>query len=179
MKTEMDFKIVLVGYMGSGKTTVGKELAKMLSVKFVDLDIEIEKYEKKTVAQIFDTKGAIHFRKTEKLVLEEMIRSEDSMVLSLGGGTPCYFQTMDYLNNINEIHTIYLDVAIPILVNRLLPEKGHRPVLNSVNSEAQLTEFIGKHLFERRPFYNQAKRTVKINNESPKQLAKEIASLLF
>jgi len=175
----MDFKIVLVGYMGSGKTSVGKELAKILSVMFVDLDLEIEKSEKKTVTQIFDSKGAIYFRKKEKLVLEEVIHLENSMVLSLGGGTPCYFEIMDYLNNRNEVHTVYLDVSIPTLVKRLFPEKGHRPVLDTINSEEQLSEFIGKHLFERRPFYSKAQQTLKVNEDSPEQLARRIASHLF
>jgi shikimate kinase len=179
MKIGMAFKIVLVGYMGSGKTTVGKELAKILSVMFVDLDLEIEKSENMTVSKIFDSKGAIYFRKKEKIVLEEIIRSENSVVLSLGGGTPCYFDAMNLLNDEKEVHTVYLDVSIPILVNRLLPEKGHRPMLNAINSEQELSEFIGKHLFERRPFYRKAKQMVKVNNESPEQLAKRIASLLF
>ncbi|MFT5926172.1 MAG: shikimate kinase [Rubritalea sp.] len=179
MKIGKAFKIVLVGYMGSGKTTVGKELAKILSVMFVDLDLEIEKSENKTVSKIFDSKGAIYFRKKEKIVLEEMIRSENSMVLSLGGGTPCYFDTMNLLNDEKEVHTVYLDVSIPILVNRLLPEKGHRPMLDAINSERELSEFIGKHLFERRPFYSKAKQIVKVNNESSEQLARRIVSLLF
>jgi shikimate kinase len=179
MKIAMEFKIVLVGYMGSGKTSVGKELAKISSVMFVDLDHEIEKSEKMTVTQIFHSKGAIYFRKKEKIVLEEMINSKNSMVLSLGGGTPCYFEIMDYLNNRNEVHTVYLDVSIPILVKRLFPEKGHRPVLDTINSEQQLTEFIGKHLFERRPFYSKAKQILKVNDEPVEQLAKKIASILF
>jgi shikimate kinase len=96
----------LLGYMGSGKSTVGKELARILSVPFVDLDSEIEKSENKSVSQIFDERGAIYFRKKEKLVLEEVLSSEKNTVLSLGGGTPCYFGSMNYLNNIDEVYII-------------------------------------------------------------------------
>lgn len=175
----MAFKIVLLGYMGSGKTTVGKELARLLSVTFVDLDKEIERIENKSVSQIFDEHGTIYFRKKEKFVLEEVLNSEKNMVVSLGGGTPCYFESMNYLNNLDDVHTIYLDVAIPDLVKRLLPEKSQRPILNGIASEQELLEFIGKHLFERRPYYHQAKQTLKVGNETAEEQARKIVALLF
>jgi shikimate kinase len=175
----MAFKIVLLGYMGSGKSTVGKELARILSVPFVDLDSEIEKSENKSVSQIFDERGAIFFRKKEKLVLEEVLSSEKNTVLSLGGGTPCYFDSMNYLNNIDEVYTIYLDVSIPVLVKRLLPEKSQRPILNDIASEQELLEFIGKHLFERRPYYRQAQQILKVGDETVEEQARKIVALLF
>ena len=175
----MPFKIVLLGYMGSGKTTVGKELAKTLSVPFVDLDQQIEKSENKKVSQIFEEHGAIYFRKKEKLVLEEVLSSDKNMVLSLGGGTPCYFDAMNYLNNIEDVYTVYLDVSIPALVKRLLPEKAQRPILNGIASEQELLEFIGKHLFERRPYYHQAKHKLKVGDETAEEQARTIAALLF
>ncbi|MEN8816495.1 MAG: shikimate kinase [Nonlabens sp.] len=175
----MAFKIILLGYMGSGKSTVSKELAKKLQVSSIDLDDEIENFEKSTIPQIFDSKGAIYFRKLEKTVLDKIIERDDSFVLSLGGGTPCYFNNMKFLNNREEVLTIYLDVNISTLIKRLKDEVEHRPILNNINSAQELTEFIGKHLFERRPFYNQAKERIQIVDESTEQIIEKIIPLLF
>jgi shikimate kinase len=170
----MKSKIVLIGYMGSGKSTVGKELAENIQVPFVDLDCEIESSEKTTISKIFEKKGAIYFRKIEKIILEEIIGRENRCVISLGGGTPCYFDTMAYLNNHKEVQTVYLDVIIPTLIKRLEGEIEQRPILNNINSQNGLAEFIGKHLFERRPFYNQAQLRIRIIDESPKEIAEKI-----
>ena len=175
----MAFKIILLGYMGSGKSTVSKELAKKLQVSSIDLDDEIENFEQSTIPQIFDSKGAIYFRKLEKTVLDKIIERDDSFVLSLGGGTPCYFNNMKFLNNREEVLTIYLDVNISTLIKRLKDEVEHRPILNNINSAQELTEFIGKHLFERRPFYNQAKERIQIVDESTEQIIEKIIPLLF
>ncbi len=175
----MAFKIVLLGYMGSGKTTVGKELAKTLSVKFVDLDKEIERLENKSIPQIFKDHGDIYFRKKEKLALEDVLNSKNNMVLSLGGGTPCYYDSMNYLNNKDEVHSIYLDVSTANLVKRLGSEKSRRPMLSGINTEQELQHFLGKHLFERRPYYQQAKQTLKVGEESVEEQVNKIVALLF
>ncbi|MEO9954867.1 shikimate kinase [Nonlabens sp.] len=175
----MALKIILLGYMGSGKSTVGQCLASDLSFDFLDLDLEIEKEEKIKVSEIFQTKGAIYFRKKEKEVLEKLMSLDKNMVLSLGGGTPCYFDSMNYLNNLEEVKTVYLDIPIPILSDRLMREKDQRPLLKNVNSEEEMLEFIGKHLFERRPFYNQAGLKIKVGEETAKQVAQQIAASLF
>ncbi|WP_300980381.1 shikimate kinase [Nonlabens sp.] len=176
---KMAFKIVLLGYMGSGKTTVGKELAKTLSVKFVDLDKEIERLENKSIPQIFKDHGDIYFRKKEKLALEDVLNSKNNMVLSLGGGTPCYYDSMNYLNNKDEVHSIYLDVSTANLVKRLGSEKSRRPMLSGINTEQELQHFLGKHLFERRPYYQQAKQTLKVGEESVEEQVNKIVALLF
>ncbi len=175
----MAFKIVLLGYMGSGKTTVGKELAKTLSVKFVDLDKEIERLENKSIPQIFKDHGDIYFRKKEKSALEDVLNSKNNMVLSLGGGTPCYYDSMNYLNNKDEVHSIYLDVSTANLVKRLGSEKSRRPMLSGINTEQELQHFLGKHLFERRPYYQQAKQTLKVGEESVEEQVNKIVALLF
>ncbi|WP_292889174.1 shikimate kinase [Nonlabens sp.] len=176
---KMAFKIVLLGYMGSGKTTVGKELAKTLSVKFVDLDKEIERLENKSIPQIFKDHGDIYFRKKEKSALEDVLNSKNNMVLSLGGGTPCYYDSMNYLNNKDEVHSIYLDVSTANLVKRLGSEKSRRPMLSGINTEQELQHFLGKHLFERRPYYQQAKQTLKVGEESVEEQVNKIVALLF
>lgn len=175
----MSRKIILLGYMGSGKSTVGEELARKLQVSFIDLDNEIEILEKKSISEIFDSKGAIYFRKLEKIVLENTINRKDSFVLSLGGGTPCYFDTMNYLNNQEGVQTIYLDVAISTLINRLNDEKDNRPILNNINTQDELAEFVGKHLFERRPFYHLAKKSVHVKLESPAEISENIIENLL
>lgn len=175
----MALKIVLLGYMGSGKSTVGKELAKKMQIPFVDLDKEIEFLEKKSISEIFADNGAIYFRKLEKSILEQIISLEGNVVLSLGGGTPCYFDTMSYLNNSAGVYTVYLDVVIPTLSMRLKTEIAKRPLLNTINTQQELVEFIGKHLFERRPFYNQAKQSIRINDESPEEIVEKIMETLF
>lgn len=175
----MALKIILLGYMGSGKSTVGKELAKITQVPFIDLDSEIESFEKNTISKIFQQKGAIYFRNLEKTILEGVIEREENFILSLGGGTPCYFDTMTYLNSQKEVQTIYLDVIIPTLVKRLEGEMNQRPVLNNINSQDELAQFIGKHLFERRPFYNKAKQSFRIIDESLEEIIEKIILSLF
>lgn len=165
--------------MGSGKSTVGQCLASDISFDFLDLDSEIEKEEKIKIPEIFQTKGAIYFRKKEKVVLEKLMSLDKNMVLSLGGGTPCYFDSMNYLNNLEDVKTVYLDIPIPVLSARLIKEKDQRPLLKNVNSEEEMLEFIGKHLFERRPFYNQASFKIKVDEETPREVAQQIAASLF
>lgn len=171
--------IVLLGYMGSGKSVVGQLLSQLLGVSHIDLDYEIERQEKKSISQIFEEKGAIYFRKKEYEVLKELLLTEDLFVLSLGGGTPCYYPIMDQELRHPDIFTIYLDTSIPTLTHRLFEEKNHRPLISSVATKEELAEFIGKHLFERRPHYRKAKQTIRTDELTPEQIASQIQQLLF
>lgn len=171
-------KIILLGYMGSGKTTVGKELARLLPSTLIDLDRQIEIFENKTISEIFDEKGVIYFRKVERAVLEKILKLDQCAIISLGGGTPCYFDNMDYLNSFENAATIYLDVSIPTLVSRLSPEKDKRPLLNNLSTSEDLTEFIGKHLFERRPYYRKAQYHLSVQSETAAEIALKIKNLL-
>ena len=175
----MSLKIVLLGYMGSGKSTIGKLLAERVNYNFIDLDDEIEKLENKKVSQIFDENGVIYFRKLENEVLKALLKSEKNIILSLGGGTPCYFEAMQYLNSRADVHTVYLDVSIPELVRRLFPKKSTRPLIENIITQKELTEFVGKHLFERRQFYRKAKTIISVNELLPKQVVDKIESSLF
>ncbi len=169
-------KIVLVGYMGSGKTTIGKGLAKALDIKFLDLDSYIERALRMKVAGIFEEKGEIYFRKQEHFFLKEVLVTNKDFIVSTGGGTPCYSGNMDVMLQ-NSDAVIYLKVSIPELVNRLAKEKEHRPLLKDKDDEA-LTEFIAKHLFERSAYYNQATHTVNCDGKSVTTLVEELKSLL-
>jgi len=171
-----DVKIVLLGYMGSGKTTVGRIVANHLNIKFLDLDAYIEQREDMSVSSIFKEKGEIYFRKKEIEYLTEIFLNESSFVLSLGGGTPCFGDNMTVINE-KTANSFYLNVGISELKERLVKEKNHRPMISHLQDN-ELTEFIGKHLFERSFFYNQAHQKVKSSLNTPTEIAEVILNLL-
>lgn len=151
--------IIIIGYMGAGKTTVGKALAKELGVMFYDLDWYIESRMRKTVKQIFDEIGEEGFRKIERNMLHEVAEFEN-VVVSCGGGTPCFFDNMDYMNQLGE--TIYLKASPETLHTHLKMGKGVRPLLlNKTPEEVEI--FIREQLKLREPFYNKAKYIIDIN----------------
>jgi shikimate kinase len=171
--------IVLLGYMASGKTTLGGKLAEKLDYNFIDLDDVIEDNEKTSIQNIFKLKGEIYFRKKESYYLNKVLNNNDDMVLSLGGGTPCYGNNMTSLLNALDTKTIYLKAAIPTLVERLINEKSKRPLISHIQSEEALTEFIGKHLFERTQYYNLANLIVTIDKKTEQEIVKNIILELF
>lgn len=151
--------IIIIGYMGAGKTTVGKALAKELGVMFYDLDWYIESRMRKTVKQIFDEIGEEGFRKIERNMLHEVAEFEN-VVVSCGGGTPCFFDNMGYMNQLGE--TIYLKASPETLHTHLKMGKGVRPLLlNKTPEEVEI--FIREQLKLREPFYNKAKHIIDIN----------------
>ena len=136
-----EVKIVLVGYMGSGKTTVGRIVANHLNVNFLDLDAFIEEGEKMSIASIFKEKGEVYFRKKEIEYLNKVFLKDESFVLSLGGGTPCFGNNMEFINS-KTPNSFYLNVGINELEERLAKEKEHRPMISHLEDD-KLTEFIG------------------------------------
>lgn len=146
-------RIFIVGYMGSGKTTVGKKLAKSLGLSFIDLDAFIESKQRKTVAQIFAERGEDEFRKIESNSLREVALFEDA-VISTGGGTPCFFDNMELMNNAGT--TIYIQAEPQELAERLLASKTVRPLIAG-KSKDELTPFIAKHLAARERYYMNSK----------------------
>ena len=163
-----------MGYMGSGKSTIGKELAAILSYNFIDLDDYIVDREKMSISEIFDKKGEIYFRKNEAAYLEEILEGEDKTVLSLGGGTPCYANNLNLILNSIEVKSFYLKASIPELVKRLKPEKSNRPVINHLKTDEEFFEFFGKHLFERSPFYSKSNVTITTDNKTSNTIVEEI-----
>ncbi|NER09079.1 shikimate kinase [Muriicola jejuensis] len=170
-------KIVLTGYMGSGKSVVGKALAARLGLPFLDLDDQIEKELGMDIPEIFKEKGEIFFRKKEHEFLREILRSKEAFVLSTGGGTPCYSGNMDLLLA-TTAQIFYLQLSVFSLTNRLLAEKHHRPLISHLQ-HADLQEFIGKHLFERRPFYSRAHHTIHCDGRSVDEVVLEITKKLI
>ena len=157
--------------MGSGKTLVSKELSILNNLKIFDLDTEISKQNNSSIAEIFKKKGEIFFRKTEKEVLEKILSTEKNIILSLGGGTPCYYNNIDSINE--KTISVFLKTNVKNLAQRLSSEKDKRPLIQNISNE-DLPEFIAKHLFERNPFYNQAKITINTDSLSAREIAEEI-----
>ncbi len=145
-------RIFLIGYMGAGKTTVGKVLSERLGLSFVDLDHYIEGRYHKTIGQLFAEKGEDEFRKIERKMLHEVATFEDILV-STGGGAPCFFDNMLFMNTIGR--TVYLKVSVDELAKRLELAKATRPVLKG-RSGNELKSFITEMLEKRDPFYHQA-----------------------
>ena len=170
--------IILIGYMGSGKSTIGKNLSKMLNYDFIDLDDYIQEKEQLTIPQLFKNKGEIYFRKKEHLYLKEVLEM-NNVILSLGGGTPCYGANMDAILGADGTHSVYLKSSIPNLVQRLTSEKSTRPLIAHIQTDEDLTEFIGKHLFERSFYYNQSHHTIATDRKTVQEITEEIIAGLF
>ena len=152
-------RIILIGYMGAGKTTVGKALAKELHMPFYDLDWYIESRMHKTVKAIFDERGEAGFRKIEHNMLHEVAEFED-IIISSGGGTPCFFDNIDYMNRQGE--TVYLKATPEVLYGHLKMGKTIRPLLlNKTADEVQV--FIREQLAQREPYYSRAKHVLDVN----------------
>ncbi|AUC84357.1 shikimate kinase [Polaribacter sp. ALD11] len=169
-------KIILLGYMASGKSTIGKEVSKKLCMNFIDLDDYISEQEKMSISEIFKIKGEIYFRRIENTYLQEILNSKGNFVLSLGGGTPCYANNMELINN-SEAKSIYIKASISTLVTRLIKEKSKRPLVASLENE-KITEFVAKHLFERRFFYEQAEIVMNTEDKSIEEIVKETIIIL-
>ena len=152
-------RIILVGYMGAGKTTIGKALSQELGIVFYDLDWYIENRMRKTVTQILPEKGEEGFRLIEHNKLHEIAEFED-VIISCGGGTPCFFDNMDYLNEQGQV--IYLKATPEVLYKHLLMSKGERPLLKGKSPEELIT-FIREQLEKREIFYNKARYTLDVS----------------
>ena len=152
-------RIILIGYMGSGKTTVGRALAKELGLPFYDLDWYIENRMRKKVSQIFAEQGEEGFRRIEHNMLHEVAEFEN-VVISCGGGTPCFFDNMEYMNQ--QADTVYLKASPEVLYAHLQMGKGVRPLLlNKTPDEVQ--QFIREQLAYREHFYSQARHIADVN----------------
>lgn len=146
-------KIFLIGFMGSGKTHWGKLLSQRLKLPFYDLDAEIVKAEEMSIQQIFHDKGEEYFRVKEHEVLEALAEDHGDVIISTGGGAPCFFNNIDFMKNQGTV--IWLNTSVDVLVHRLLKEKNTRPLIKNI-SDAELKSFIIKKLQGRKLYYEQA-----------------------
>lgn len=170
-------KIILLGYMGVGKSTVANILAKKLAIKSFDLDDLIEESQQKTISDIFKQNGEIYFRKIEAQVLRQFISNQQSFVLALGGGTPCYANNHELLKA-EGITSVYLRASTDVLVDRLKQEQQKRPLIAHLNS-VELKDYITKHLFDRSYYYHQSKRIIDTDNKTPDQIASQILEFVL
>lgn len=161
-------RIILIGYMGAGKTTVGKALAAELGLSFYDLDWYIETRMHKKVKEIFDEQGEEGFRRIERNMLHEVAEFEN-VVLSCGGGTPCFYDNMEYMNAQGMV--VYLRCSPQVLFRHLKMGKGVRPLLLGKNDE-ELLLFIKEQLAKREEYYMRAANIIDVTlMESPDKIA--------
>jgi len=169
-------KIILLGYMGCGKSTIAQKLSGIVTIPYVDLDEFIEKNEKMSIKQIFENFGEIHFRKLEHKYFLELLNTPEKNIIGLGGGTPCYANNHELLIGDNVV-SIYLKASVETLFERLVSNKSKRPLIAD-KSEEEMKEFIAKHLFDRNFYYNHAQHKVTVDDKTIEETVNDILNLL-
>lgn len=169
-------KIILLGYMGCGKSTIAQNLSKITNIPFLDLDKCIENKANLSINEIFEQFGEIHFRKLEHEMLLELLQSSENSIIGLGGGTPCYANNHELLKR-DDVTSIYLKASIDTLYNRLIHNKSKRPLIANMNEE-EMREFIAKHLFDRSYYYNNAQHKVSVDNKAVDETVQDILEIL-
>lgn len=169
-------KIVLLGYMGCGKSTIAKRLSKNINVPFVDLDDYIAEKTNLSVSAIFEQRGEIYFRKVEHESFVTLLSSPEPLIIGLGGGTPCYANNHVLLKQ-EGITSFYLKASIETLFDRLSFNKSKRPLIADKTNE-EMKEFIAMHVFERSYYYNQALHTVVVDGKTVDETIDDIILLL-
>jgi shikimate kinase len=164
-------KIFLIGFMGSGKTYWGQLLSQKLSIPFFDMDEQVVSHEGKSIVEIFVEKGEEHFRLLEKDVLHIITESHDNFVMACGGGLPCYFNNIDYMNQSGT--TVWINTPVDTLFQRLISEKESRPLIKGLTNE-QLKGYISKKFADRRIYYEQADVVI---DEDPVHLEKLVEKI--
>ena len=145
--------IILIGYMASGKTTLGRALAHDLGLQFIDADTYLESRFHTTIAALFAERGEETFRRIERAMLHEIAEFED-VVIATGGGAPCFFDNMDYLNSRGT--TVWLQASSEVICNRLTISHTQRPLVKGKSGE-ELRRFVDDALLAREPFYSRAR----------------------
>jgi shikimate kinase len=146
-------KIFLIGFMGSGKSFWGRRLSEKLRMPFFDLDDQIEEHSGKPITDLFREKGEEHFRLLEKDLLHIITESHDSFVMACGGGTPCFYNNLDYMKQAGTV--VWINLSPDQLFERLRKEKEHRPLIRDLSDE-QLRSFILRKFADRKMYYDQA-----------------------
>lgn len=164
-------KIFLIGFMGAGKTHWGRLLSEKLGIRFFDLDEQVTEHAGKSIPEIFATEGEEQFRLLEKEVLYIITESHESFVMACGGGSPCYFNNIEYMNQSGT--TVWINTPLDTLFDRLVKEKDKRPLIKELSVE-QLRGFISKKFADRKIYYEQANVTI---DEEPVQLDRLIEKI--
>jgi shikimate kinase len=169
-------KIILLGYMGCGKSTIANRLSNITNIPYVDLDKSIEERTNLSVNEIFEQRGEIYFRKLEREVFIELLNAPENLIIGLGGGTPCYANNHELLKGAN-ILSFYLKASVETLFERLVSNKSKRPLIAD-KSDDEMKEFIAKHLFDRSFYYNQAQYKVNIDGRTKDETTQDILAIL-
>ncbi|GGF30243.1 shikimate kinase [Flavobacterium limi] len=169
-------KIILLGYMGCGKSTIAQNLSKTTNIPFLDLDNCIEKKANLYIKEIFEKYGEIYFRKLEHEMFVELLQSSENSIIGLGGGTPCYANNHELLKR-DDVVSIYLKASIDTLYNRLVYNKSKRPLIANMDEE-EMREFIAKHLFDRSFYYNHAQHKVSVDDKTVEETVRDILEIL-
>ena len=148
--------IFLIGYMGAGKSVIGKSLSNKINYEFYDLDDYIEMKEGKKVSDIFDQENEVYFRKIENKYLDQLSSKKEKKIISTGGGTPCFKNNLDIILNSTNSLSIYLKANVNTLVERLKNSISKRPLISHLKDDEDLRDFISKHLFERSFYYEKS-----------------------
>ena len=173
----IDKKIVLLGYMGSGKSSIAKLISKKLDLMNVDLDNYIEKKENKSINNIFKISGELYFRRIENKYLKDLLDSDNYKIISVGGGTPCYSDNIELIADSKYI-IFYLRANVNTLADRLFNERDKRPLISRIKSKKDLKTFISKHLFERNQFYLKSNFVIDVDKKTENEITNECISFL-
>ena len=167
-------RIFLVGFMGCGKTHWGKELSAALKIPFFDLDQKIEEKEERSINEIFEERGEEYFRLLEKEVLYMLVESHESFIMACGGGTPCFYNNIDYMNQ--QGTTVWINCSTECLFGRLNKEREKRPLIKELGDE-ELQTYILKKVGDRRIFYQQAAVILTEDEVSVENILDRVAQL--
>ena len=164
-------RVFLIGFMGCGKTHWGRELGRRLNIPFFDLDEKIEEHEGKPIVQIFAEEGEEYFRMVEKDILHILTESHETFVMACGGGTPCFFNNIDYLKKKGAV--VWINCSIDCLYQRLKKEKDQRPLIRSIPDD-ELKAYIVRKFSDRKIFYQQAPTRITEDDVSVDDLISKI-----
>ena len=170
--------IFLTGYMGAGKTLIGKSLSKKINYEFYDLDNYLEIKEGKKVSEIFNQKNEVYFRKIENKYLNQLSSKNEKKIISTGGGTPCFKNNLNIIQDTSDSLSIYLKANVNTLVERLKNSITKRPLILHLNDDQELRDFITKHLFERSFYYEKSDIKIKTDDLELNDIVKLISELV-
>jgi shikimate kinase len=168
--------IVLLGMPGSGKTTLGNALSQKLEIPFSDLDVMLEKQEGCTIPQLFESRGEAYFREQESGLLKQVLTGTEPLVLATGGGTPCFFDNIEYIKRLAQ--SVYLELPWPLLAKRLSEQPGQRPLLKDVSLDS-MSKSLEEKFGWRIPYYQQADVKISVReDQTAEALAEKLLLLL-
>lgn len=160
--------LFLIGYMGCGKSSIGRTLAKRMDYTFVDMDSEIERECEMTISEIFATHGESYFRERESDMLQKMAHRGDNVVVATGGGVPCFGSNIQLMKSMGV--AVHFKMSPAKLVQRLVHGRDKRPIIRG-KSDSELLEFICDNLLKREPFYLQASLVIDCDGVSDDYIA--------